>query len=474
MLLALAALLYFTGLTAVGLLGPDEPRYASIGREMARSGDWITPRLWGEPWFEKPPLLYWMIGLGFKLGLSEDLAPRLPVALVALAFLLFYYTRLRREFGPQCAFHAVLILGSSAGWLAFSRVGVTDLPMAAAFSAAMLLSVPWLARGERRGLTPAALLLGLAVLAKGLAPLALAIPLLWLGRRRWRDWFKPAPAAAFLITAAPWYAAMTLRYGSAFLDEFFVKHHFARVATDQLQHVQPVWFYLPVLLAGFYPWTPLFVLLTGRRLYADVRVRFLLAWVLFGLVFFSAARNKLPGYLLPLLPAVSALCGIALAQVRRARWVLGACGLLMAAMPLIAELLPSALVVGIRRAAWGTVDWRLVAVGVLPALWCWWWGDRRRELAVAGLLVAVTAVVLLLEWKTFPVLEQRVSVRGFWRKVQSFSPEACIAEIDRDRRYGLNYYARDPLPDCSLAPRPLAIREAADGRLELVTRTVAK
>ena len=75
--------LYFFGLTRTGLLGPDEPRYAAIGRAMATTGDWITPRLWGAPWFEKPALLYWMTAAGFKAGLGVDLAPRLPVALAS-------------------------------------------------------------------------------------------------------------------------------------------------------------------------------------------------------------------------------------------------------------------------------------------------------------------------------------------------------------------------------------------------------
>src|SRR5690349_21895723 len=96
-------LLYFFHLTAAGMLGPDEPRYAAIGREMARSGDWITPRLWGEPWFEKPALLYWMIGIAFRLGLSEDLAPRLGVAVVSVAFLGAFFWLLRREFGLRPA-----------------------------------------------------------------------------------------------------------------------------------------------------------------------------------------------------------------------------------------------------------------------------------------------------------------------------------------------------------------------------------
>ena len=133
----LLAILYFYGLSSAGMLKEDEPRYASIGREMARSGDWITPRLWGQPWFEKPALLYWMTGSAFKLGLGEDLAPRIPVALLSAAFLIFFQWILRREFGALAAWSGAVILGTSAAWLGSSYIGTTDLPMTAAFSAAM-------------------------------------------------------------------------------------------------------------------------------------------------------------------------------------------------------------------------------------------------------------------------------------------------------------------------------------------------
>src|SRR3954452_20994550 len=105
--------LFFFHLTATGMLGPDEPRYAAIGRAMARSGDWITPRLWGQPWFEKPALLYWMTAAGFRMGLGPELAPRLPVALASIAFLVLYWWLLRGEFGCRAAWMATLILGTS-------------------------------------------------------------------------------------------------------------------------------------------------------------------------------------------------------------------------------------------------------------------------------------------------------------------------------------------------------------------------
>lgn len=176
--------LYLWRLDGMGLVGPDEPRYAAIGREMAQSGDWVTPRLWGEPWFEKPALLYWMTGLGFRGGLGDELAPRVPVVMFSIAFLVFFFWILRREFGDETAWYATAILATSAAWLAFSRVAVTDLPMATAFSAAMLLSLRWLETGDRGRLPIVAGLLGVAVLAKSLVPLVLAVPLIWMGDRK--------------------------------------------------------------------------------------------------------------------------------------------------------------------------------------------------------------------------------------------------------------------------------------------------
>lgn len=166
----------------MGMVGPDEPRYAAVAREMALSGDWITPRLWGQPWFEKPPLLYWMTAAGFQCGLGPELAARLPVAMLSVWFLLFYFFRLRREFGERAAWFASAILATSGGWLAYSHVAVTEIPLATTFSASMLLALPWVRSGGRRGLVFGGLLLGLAVLAKGLVPLVLALPLFWVGR----------------------------------------------------------------------------------------------------------------------------------------------------------------------------------------------------------------------------------------------------------------------------------------------------
>ncbi len=470
-MLCVIGLLYLSGLEASGLLGPDEPRYASIAREMARSGDWLTPRLWGEPWFEKPPLTYWLMAAAFRLGLSEDLAPRLPIALASLIFLAWYWRTLTREFGRRVGFLAALMLSTSTGWLAFSRVGVTDLPLAATYSAAMLLALPWVARGETRGLTPAAALLGLAVLAKGLVAPVLYLPLLWVGRRRLRDWIRPGPLLAFLLTALPWYLFVSLKYGRLFLDEFFLEHHLHRVYTDRLQHVQPWWFYLPVLAAGLFPWTPAALLTARRSLYEDTRARLLLASTLWGIFFFSLARNKLPGYLLPLLPGIFALVALGLEQARRPRMALASSAALLSLIPPAVAVLPSALVVGIRKAAWPGVPWA-AAVAVIPlVLWCWRQASRRREWAAVGIAAAMALAVTWTVWRVLPVLDRRVSVRAFWRSTTGAALRCCVDEnVDRERRYGLNYYAGRALPACDPASPACRIHVGPGGLLELTGR----
>lgn len=434
--------LYFFGSTRTGLLGPDEPRYAAIGQAMAASGDWITPHLWGHPWFEKPALLYWMTALGFKAGLGEELAPRLPVAIVSVAFLIYFFVVLRREFGETAAFYATAVLATSAGWLAFSRVAVTDLPMSAAFAASLLALL-----GGRPLVS--GVLLGLAVLAKGLVPLVLFLPALWFFRKQVRSLALVCCAAA--VVAAPWYILVTLQNGAAFVDDFFWKQHFSRFLSGALQHEQPFWFYVPVLIAGLFPWSPLLLLVFYKRIYQDRRVAFLAAWVIWGLIFFSISRNKLPGYLLPLLPGLAALVGVAFAEARARSGLpatlLGLCAALLCFVPALEELLPVALLAGISHAplhlsaGWIFPALAAAAAGIVLEI------TGRRSSAVALVALLMTISVVRIVWETYPVLDRTVSARGLWQA--HGGAVSCVPGGQRSLRYGLDYYAGRELPDCN-------------------------
>lgn len=452
LLLILAS--FFAGLTSMGLTGPDEPRYAAIGREMARSGDWITPRLWGQPWFEKPPLLYWMTAAAFRLGLNEDLAPRLPVALTAVAFLLFFFWILRREFGENAAWFATIILGATALWLAFSQTAVTDLPMSAAFSAAMLLSLGWVDRGEQARLPLIGLLLGVAVLAKGLVPLVLALPLLRAGRKHAADLFRPQLLAPFFAVTIPWHALCYARNGREFLTVFFLQHHLERFTSPALQHVQPFWFYLPVIAAALFPWTALLVLLFRKSLYQDRRCQFLLLWVIFGMIFFSASANKLPGYILPLIPALAALLGIAVGRAVSPA-LLAFCAIPLAALPAIAGLLPHALASGLSRSPWPQPQWWwLLFLLLVPTVWY-----LTRAAAIGVIAACMIAGVLWIKFAALPAADREASARPLWREISGRESRVCAGTIGRSWRYGLNYYSVNPLPDCSQSPRPIQVTQ---------------
>jgi 4-amino-4-deoxy-L-arabinose transferase-like glycosyltransferase len=436
----------------MGILGPDEARYAAVGRAMAASGDWVTPRLWGSPWFEKPALLYWMTALGFRAGLNEDLAPRLPVALLSVGFVLFFAWMVRREFGERAAFYSAAMLGTSALWLGYSHVAVFDLPLSATFGAGMLLVM-----SDRRTLpqmAAAGALLGAAMLCKGFVPCVLFLPALWRLRRDWQQVALIVLTAA--VVAAPWYALVIARNGQPFIDDFFWKQQFSRLTSPELQHVRPFWFYLPVMLAGFFPWTPLvLVCLRERALLRDQRVQFLLAWLLWGLVFFSVSLNKLPGYVLPLFPALAALTGIGLHRLKPVPRtaddpshpaLLALCGAWIWLFPIAGGMLPQIFLHGLAG-----VNFSISPLWILPALasgtLVWWLEERWAVAAIAGLATLCVVEIVL---QIYPIMDRTVSARQYWK--QQPSPVACSAETNRSWRYSLNYYATRDLPTCQSPP----------------------
>ena len=443
--------LYLFGLTRTGLVGPDEPRYAAIGRAMAATGDWVTPRLWGSPWFEKPALLYWMTAAAFKIGLGPDLAPRLPVALAGILFLIYFFALLCRAFGRSAAWYSAAILATSAGWLAYSHIAVTDLPMSAAFAAAMLTLC--LESGTANAALLAGGFLGLAVMAKGLVPLALFIPALWFLRHRIRDLALASISA--IVVAAPWYALVTLRNGAPFLNEFIWKQHFGRFLTSALQHPQPFWFYLPILLAALFPWTPLIVLPMGagflrERLARDARTQFLLAWFLWGFLFFSASRNKLPGYLLPLLPPVAALIGIAVSDLRsrspKLMSLIAASVALFCLVQPLESALPQLLIAGLSHTPLPIPSLWIIPALLLAFLAAWCEKIGHREFAFAIATVGTVFTVVTMVWLVYPQLDRQVSGRAIW--VNQGGSVACVPPTTRSQHYSIDYYAGRDLPDC--------------------------
>lgn len=321
---------YFHNLGAIGLIGPDEPRYAWIARAMVESGDWVTPRLYGKPWFEKPVLYYWGAALSFKLfGVSEATA-RLPSAIAALLATLALAWLARRLYGAETARWLLLLLPTTVGMIGFSHAAATDMPFAAALTIAMVFAAvilgltknadtPILPRTAWLALLFFGFFLGLAVLAKGPAAIVLsggAVLLCAIFTKRWRDAFRclhPVAIASFCLTALPWYI-LCARRNPDFFRVFIVEHNFKRYLTPEFQHIQPFWFYVPILLIALIPWTLVVLwsaaygsLASWQKRHVSPFVVFLLTWAGFCLLFFSVSQSKLPGYILPAVPAIGLL-----------------------------------------------------------------------------------------------------------------------------------------------------------------------
>jgi 4-amino-4-deoxy-L-arabinose transferase-like glycosyltransferase len=321
---------YFSHLGVIGFVGPDEPRYAWIARDMTETGDWVTPRLYGKPWFEKPVLYYWGAALSFKLFGVGEAAARLPSAISALFATLALAWLAWRTYGEECARWFLILLPTSVGMIGFSHAAATDMPFAGMLTIAMVCCAvaiglthnensPVLPRTPWLALLLFGFFLGLAVLAKGPAAIILSggAVFFWaVVTRRWRDSFRllhPVAIASFCATALPWYI-LCARRNPDFLRIFIVEHNFKRYLTREFQHIQPFWYYVPVLLVSLVPWIALTVWAFRSAIQSRKRrsensplTGLLLAWSVFCLVFFSISKSKLPGYILPAVPVFGLL-----------------------------------------------------------------------------------------------------------------------------------------------------------------------
>src|SRR5437867_2031966 len=193
-LAAASYVFFFHGLNSIGLIGPDEPRYAAIARDMLLTGDYITPRLNGAPWFEKPVLMYWLAAIGYKIFGINEAGARFPSALGATICVFFVYWCGRRLWDRATGFLAALILATSIGWFAFARAASMDMPLTACLTMALacfLVAFNDPTPQQRIWFYAFYAALGLGMLAKG--PIAALLPAMSLGgfvllRGKWDDW----------------------------------------------------------------------------------------------------------------------------------------------------------------------------------------------------------------------------------------------------------------------------------------------
>jgi len=323
LLAGFCAFLFFYGLAQFGLIGADEPRYAQVAREMLQRHDWVTPSLGGQPWLEKPPLYYWQAMVAYAILGVSDSAARLPSALDATLLVLAVYFFLRR-FRPSVELDGALITASSAGIIGYARAASMDMALAAAFAIGMLGWWAWRESGKNVYLATFYALMALGTLAKGPVALFLAAVVIIFyaaAVREWRLILKTLWLPGILLFCAialPWYFAVQMR-NPEFFRQFIVEQNLGRFSQNLYHHTEPVWYYLPVTALALVPWT-VFVLAafvrrvrlwwTERRFANAAEVdsgnqfgAFVCCWLIVPVLFFSISQSKLPGYILPAIPA---------------------------------------------------------------------------------------------------------------------------------------------------------------------------
>ena len=339
LLFLLSCLLFFIGLGGMGLTDRDEGRNAEAGREMFASGDLVTPTFNGELRVAKPVFVYWLMTLSYHLFGVNEFAARFPSALFGVALILMHYVFLTKLRGPTVGLYGALMLLLNIEILALGRMAITDSVLI--FFTTLSLYSFWLGLQEpgsgRHWIWGFYVGMALATLTKG--PVGFAVPLITVllylaATQRWRlFWERGVPLAGTLLffsLAGPWYAAMFLIHGDAYSSQAQV-HTVGRFLAPMEGHGVGWWFYVPVLLLGFYPWSS-FLPAGLYHAYATWRAFrseqnqthalpesrtaetshdeldwFMGVWIVGVFIFFSLSSTRLPHYIGPLFPACAIL-----------------------------------------------------------------------------------------------------------------------------------------------------------------------
>ena len=460
--------LFFYGLGAFGLVGADEPRYAQVAREMLERNDWVTPTLGQQPWLEKPVLLYWEEMVAYRLFGVSDWAARVPSAVSALLLIAAIYWFLGRS-RPGSQMDGALMTASCAAVVGFARAAATDMPLAANFCIALLAWYAWQESRERRWLLAAYAFLGLSTLAKGPVAVALfaMILLAFVAARPRRDWrliaetFWLPGMAVYCAVTLPWFVAVQLR-NPQFFRIFILEHNLARFGTNLYGHRQPFWYFLLVALIGLLPWTIFAVAAIwetargwkaeGRKVFEgeDEFDVFLLLWFAIPMVFFSISESKLPGYILPGLPAGPLLVA---SYVRRragsneaAGWGLALLHSMVTGIVLMACLLIPSLVI-VHKLPWG-IGTLVAGIAGLLAMAGVYWSLRARTglrlLHFSTLVAVVVSVAAILRLGGGPI-DAENSMRPVAAALALNDSAAnplpiAVFEVPRQIEYGLAFY----------------------------------
>jgi len=329
--------LFLFGNDLISLSDPDEVFYSLTAKEMAAKNEWMTPLIFGQPQFEKPPLTYWLIEIAFKTwGQSPFTARLFPAVFAILGVMGVYFLGLMGFKDERKAFLTAVVLATSAFFAGMGKTVFTDMIFTVFILGAFTMFVLAYTDRLRQGIGFIGFYVFCALATLTKSPLGFVIPqlavILFLLYQRQinflKNWFVPMGFLVYLIIALPWYMYIYDQYGHAFIQEFFYNDHWRRLLVAEHRGNDHWFFYPLIMVAGLFPWS-LFLLAAWvdlfKRLKSSVTlIDYLsLSWILAVLLVFQMAHSKLASYILPLFPALALMVGNflgnALSQIQQRR-----------------------------------------------------------------------------------------------------------------------------------------------------------
>ncbi|MBI5587564.1 MAG: phosphatase PAP2 family protein [Deltaproteobacteria bacterium] len=308
------------------LFDVDEAVFSEASREMVETGDYITPTYNYEPRYDKPILIYWLMSAAYETFGVNEFSARFTSSLFGALLVLMTFAFIRHLKGALPAFFVAAALLLNIEYFVYTHSAVTDMTLGFFIAASVYSFYLAVHDGNKRWYTGFWAAAALAVLTKGvvglLFPLAVAFLFLLATQdlKRIRELFGPLNILLFFAVSVPWFAAEFYVNGWEFFDAFIIKHHIQRYSGVISSHGGPLYYYIIVLLIGFFPW----VAFLPGSVYRGIKWRhkpqnnlfvFASVWFLFVLVFFTISRTKLPNYIFPLFPSAAILAGLTIAEL---------------------------------------------------------------------------------------------------------------------------------------------------------------
>jgi 4-amino-4-deoxy-L-arabinose transferase-like glycosyltransferase len=445
-LLLLTVLTIFMNLGSMPLLDPDEPVYAETPKEMIQLNDFISPRIYGEYWYDKPPMYYWLVAGAFKLFGINEFGARFPSALLAVICVTVVYLSTAKLFSESAGIASGLVLATSIEYFYLGKAAVTDITLTLFLTASLLCFL-------QRQYYLFYVFSALATLTKG--PIGLLFPgaiiFIWMilvHRFRELKYMKiPAGILIFAVVALPWYWIMYQIHGAAFVDGFIGVNNITRFTTAEHAKTSGWYFFIPVLILGFFPWISLLfqaikTSLKSKETDEYATLVFLNIWAAFIFIFFSISSTKLVTYILPSFPPLAILVGWYLERCGKDYRLVGMGLIWPWLLTILSVLLVGGMVVGCKMmpviipAASG-----LAIVLILMTISVWYFLSRKHVLkAVWGQAIFMALASIIIVTILVPPIAENLSTRGIAQSFTTYYDAKSPVYVTKFLHPGFAYY----------------------------------